>query len=44
MSGLFAGVYGYLDAATIVDNQLPDIVLSDLTMEWPTALVVRERP
>ena len=37
-------VIGYLDAASIVDDQAPDIVLFDVTMEEPIPVVVRERP
>jgi len=37
-------VVGYLDAASIVDDQVPDIALFDLTMLEPLSVVVRERP
>ena len=37
-------VVGYLNAAAITTDQEPDIVLFDVTMSEPKALVVRERP
>ena len=44
VTGNFEVVHGFLDAAAIVDNQQPDIVLHDPAMAEPKALVVRERP
>jgi hypothetical protein len=38
------GIYIYLDADGIVDDQLADIILYDPTMAEPTSLFVRERP
>jgi hypothetical protein len=38
------GIYIYLDADGIVDDQLADIILFDPTMDDPSSLFVRERP
>ena len=44
VSNDFAGVYGYLDAASIVTDQPADIVVWDVTMVWPSCLTVSGRP
>jgi len=40
----FDAIFGYLDPATVVSDQPPDIILFNPTMEGPKALHIEERP
>ena len=43
-SGGFGAVYGYLDPASIVQDQPPDVVLFHPAMDDPEMLVIKPRP
>ena len=40
----FDAIFGYLDPASVVEDQLPDVVLFHPSMDEPKALHIEERP
>ena len=40
----FNAIFGYLDPASVVEDQYPDVVLNHPSMDEPKSLHIEERP